>query len=457
MKNWSFLRGGGQKGRHTRYAITLIVGVVIILSLAAAIYIFTPRSYSSGFTLILPGAGASSSVSIETLGQTSTNAASAYGSQSLSPTENYKKLLQSYRLRGRVAEQFDLPLADVPPPRIRLANQTQLIYVSLTADSPDKVKAFADAWLSVFDSEISALRMEEQVIRENAYRSTLLGFEEAVEQSRARIIAFQTEHGLISVEQFQNLVQRSETMKLQARDARTKADVAEHEIGRLSGMLGVSPDRAAKVMMLQSDPMFQSLYASLSEAENRRAELANMYGANHPELRVATEEKAGLQAALDERGQKLIGFERFESIEVGQYAANTERARLISGLVRAATSYAGARQELEALQIQQAETIARVKLLAEPATELDALLRDHQVAETVFASALARIDTNRTDMFASYPLTQTVEHPGLPSAPVTPSKQLVAIGTIGVIFLYSMGLILLWIRLPIIRLLLKTV
>ena len=457
MKNWSFLRGGGPEGRHIRYAITLIVGVVTILALAAAVYIFTPRTYSSGFTLILPGAGASSSVSIETLGQTSTNAASAYGSQSLSPTENYKKLLQSYRLRGRVAEQFSLPMGEVPAPRIRLANQTQLIYVTLTADSPEQAKDFADAWLSVFEAEISALRLEEQIIRENAYRSTLLSFEAAVEQSRAKIIAFQTTHGLISVEQFQNLVQRSETMKLQAREAKTKADVAEREIGRLSAMLGVSPDRAAKVMMLQSDPIFQSLYGSLSEAENRHAELANMFGTNHPELRVVSEEKAGLQTALEDRGRALIGFERFESIEVGQYAANTERARLISGLVQAATSYAGARQEFEALQVQQAETVGRVELLAEPATELDALLRDHQVAETVFASALARIDTNRTDMFASYPLTQTVEHPGLPTAPVTPSRQLVAIGTIGVIFLYSMGLILLWIRLPIIRLLLKTV
>ncbi len=457
MKNWSFLRGGGPEGRHIRYALTLIIGIVTILSLAVAVYVFTPRTYSSGFTLILPGAGASSSVNIETLGQTSTNAASAYGSQSLSPTENYKKLLQSYRLRGRVAERFNVPIAQVPAPRIRLANQTQLIYVSLTSDSPEKAKAFADAWLSVFDSEIGALRIEEQKIRENAYRSTLLSFEKAVEASRAKIIAFQTEHGLISVEQFQNLVQRSEMMKLQAREARTKAEVAEREIGRLSSLLGVSPDRAAKVMMLQSDPVFQSLYTSLSEAENRRAELANMYGENHPELRVATEERQGFQTALDERGHALLGFERFESIEIGQYAANTERARLISRLVQAATAYAGARQELAALQVQQEETLARVELLAEPATELDALLRDHQVSETVFASALARIDTNRTDMFASYPLTQTVEHPDTPTMPVTPSKQLVAIGTVGTIFLYSMGLILLWIRLPIIRLLLKTV
>lgn len=457
MKGWSFLRGGGPEGRYVRYAITLGVGIGLILALAGAVYTFTPRTYSSGFTLILPGAGASSSVNIETLGQTSTNAASAYGSQSLSPTENYKKLLQSYRLRGQVAKRFDLEIGDMPAPRIRLANQTQLIYVSVGADSPEKAKAYADAWLDVFNNEINALRMEEQSIREEAYRATLFGFEEAVEVSRAKIISFQTTHKLISVEQFQELVQRSEALKFEAREAATKADVAEREIGRLSGLLGLSPNYAAKVMMLQSDPVFQSLYASYSKAENQRAELANMYGPNHPELRAAIEEKIGVQEALAARGRVVLGYEAFQSINKGQYAANTERSGLISALVQAATSYAGARQRLSSLKLQQEEMTARVEKLAEPATRLDALLRDHQVAETVFASALARIDTNRTDMFASYPLTQIVEHPDMPTAPVTPSKKLVALGTFGAIFLYVTGLILLWIRLPIIRLLLKTV
>lgn len=457
MTKWSFLRGGGRDGRVFRYGLTLGVGVAIILCLAAAIYVLTPRTYSSGFTLILPGAGASSSVNIETLGQTSSNSASPYGSQSLSPTENYKKLLQSFRLRGRVAETLNVDMSDISAPRIRLANQTQLIYVSVTAESAGTAKVLADTWLAVFDREISNLRTEEQQIREEAYRATLDSFEAAVEDTRARIIAFQTEHGLISVEQFQDLVRRSETLKFETTDAETQADVAGREIARLSSLLGLSPEYAAKVMVLQSDTVFQSLYASFSEVENSRAELANMFGPNHPQLRAATEESAGLRQALGARGQTVLGYEVFHSIEEGQYAANTERGRLISGLVQASTSYAGAKQKLASLSAQQNDTSGRVGMLAGPATELDALLRDHQVAETVFASALARIDTNRTDMFASYPLTQTVETPGLPTAPVTPSKKLVVLGAIGTSFLYSIGLILLWIRLPIIRLLLKTV
>lgn len=457
MTKWSFLRGGGTKGRYLRYSLTMASGIAVILCLAIAVFTLTPRTYSSGFTLILPGAGASSSVNIETLGQTSSNSASPYGSQSLSPTENYKKLFQSFRLRGRVAETLGRDILEISSPRVRLANQTQLIYVSVKANNPDFAKALAVTWLDVFKEEIDSLRGEEQKIREEAYRTTLHSFETAVEASRAKIIAFQTEHGLISVEQFQDLVRRSEALKIETDEAQREARVAEQEIIRLSSLLGLSPEYAANVMMLQSDTVFQSLYMSLSETENRRAQLANMYGTNHPELRTATEEKAGLSEALADRGRSLLGYEVFHSIQEGQYAANTERGRLVSNLVQAATLYAGAEQKLVSLGAQQTETGRRVDMLAGPATELDALLRDHQVAETVFASALARIDTNRTDMFASYPLTQTVETPELPTAPVTPSKKLVALGTLCTIFLYLIGLVLLWIRLPIIRMLLKTV
>ena len=112
-------------------------------------------------------------------------------------------------------------------------------------------------------------------------------------------------------------------------------------------------------------------------------------------------------------------------------------------LVQADAAYAGANERIASLDTQMDETAARVQALAGPATELDALLRDHQIAETVFASALARIDTNRTDMFASYPLTQTIEQPARPETAATPSKKIVLLGAAGTMFLYVTGLILL--------------
>ncbi len=457
MTLWGLVRGFGAEGRMKRYAFTLLGGYALIIGLALSFYIFAPRSYSSGFTLILPGAGPSSSVNLETLGQASSNSASPFSSPSLSPTENYKKLFQSYRLRGRVAEELDLAIDEVPAPRIRLANQTKLIYASVSASSPEEAKALADTWLTVFAEEIDALRLEEQLIREQANKATLDKFEAAVEASRADIIDFQTKYGLISVEQFQNLVQRSGALKVEAQEATTEAAVMRQESRRLSGLLKLTPESASDILSLQSDPVFQSIYRSLADAESLYAGQSQMFGVNHPERRATEEEVAGLRTALQSRGRLLIGFERYERLGERQHSVDPERKRLMASLVQASSSYYGITQKLKSLNAQIDETAQLVKDLAGPATELDGLLREHQIAETVFASALARIDTNRTDIFASYPLAQTIEEPTQPSSPSSPSKKLITIGVVGSVFLYTLGLILLWIRLPIIRMLLKTV
>lgn len=454
--NWTFLGGGPARGRLLRYLLVLVLGSGAVLALAAAFFFLTPKSYDSGFTLILPGAGASSSVNIESLGQTNSNAASPFGSHSLSPTENYKRLLQSYRLRGRVATTLEMNIADVPAPQIKLANQTKLMYVSVRASSPDQAKLLAETWLTVFEAELVDLRSEEQALREGAYRATLAGFEEAVRETQARIIAFQSDYGLISLEQFQDLVAQTETLRYELERANADLRVAQGEVSRLSGILGISANGAADILTLLSDTSFQSIMEARSVAEIRVAELSEMFGSNHPEVVAATEEYAGLNAGLLQRGRQLLGYERFAGVDTVYYTSTDERSALIARLVEASVKLAGTIRRRDSMADQLVETQRRVESLAVPATELDALLRDHQIAETVFASALARIDTNRTDIFASYPLTQTVETPGLPDSPATPSKKFIALGTFAGIFLYAIGLALLWIRLPVIRALLKT-
>lgn len=453
---WTFMKGGPRQGRFLRYAMVMMAGWIVIGALAAAFLVLSPKTYSSGFTLILPGAGSGASVNLDSLGQATTNTSSPFGSHSLSPTENYKRLLQSFRLRGRVAEALDLPIEEVPAPSIKLANQTKLMYVSVKAESPDAAHQLADAWLTAFEQELDALRSEEQLLREAAYRETLAGFEEAVRKTQANIIAFQTEHGLISVEQFRDLVGQTETLRIELERAEAERQVALSEVGRLSGILGVTADQAVDILALLSDGAFQAMIKAQSEAMTTRSELTDMFGPNHPDVIAATRELSGLNAGIFDRGRILIGFQAFAELDRAYYTSHNERSALISQLVAATVRLAGVEKRRDAMQAQLIDTQARVEKLAVPATELDGLLRDHQVAETVFASALARIDTNRTDVFASYPLTQTVEAPARPNAPATPSKKFIALGTIAGMIFYAIGLALLWIRLPIIRALLKT-
>lgn len=454
--SWSFMTGGPEQGRTLRYVAVLLMGWVVILSLAAAAYFLTPRTYDSGFTLILPGAGSQASVNLESLGQTTSSSPSPFGGSSLSPTENYKRLFQSYRLRGEVAERMGLTMAEVAPPKIKLANQTKLMYLSVRSADPVTAKRLAETWLEAFEDELHQLRKEEQTLREQAYLRTLEGFEAEVEKARARIIAFQSEYGLISIEQFQELVALTDLLRQDLERADTEMRIAQSEIGRLTELLDLSPEQAADVMTLLSDGTFQSLVDARSDAETRRAELSNMLGPNHPDMMAASEESAGVRSALTERGIALLGFEGFVSLDEVYYTSSDGRSALISSLVEASVKLSGARQRRRSVAEQLQRTQERVARLSVPATELDALLRDHQIAETVFASALARMDTSRTDFFASYPLTQTVEAPALPSEPATPSRKFIALGAFAGLFLFAIGLALLWIRLPVIRVLLKT-
>ena len=455
-QRWTFLNGGPSRGRFLRYAMVLVAGWIVIGALALAFLTLSPKSYRSGFTLILPGAGSGVSVNLDSLGQATSNTASPFGSQSLSPTENYKRLLQSFRLRGHVASQLELEMSDVPAPAIKLANQTKLMYVSVKASSPDAAHELADAWLAAFEQELAALRAEEQTLRDLAYRDTLEGFEDAVRNTQAQIIAFQTEHGLISVEQFRDLVGQTDTLRIELERAEAERAVALSEVRRLSDILGISADQAIDILALLSDSAFQAMIEAQSEAMTTRSELTDMFGPNHPDVVAATRELSGLNAGIFDRGRILIGFEAFAELDRAYYASQSDRSSLIAKLVDATVRLAGVEKRRDAMGTQLTDTQARVEQLAGPATELDGLLRDHQVAETVFASALARIDTNRTDVFASYPLTQTVEAPARPQSPATPSKKFIALGTIAGMLFYAIGLALLWIRLPIIRALLKT-
>lgn len=455
-RSWTFLKGGPRQGRIMRYILVLGLGWIVIGMLAAAFFFLTPKTYSSGFTLILPGAGSSSSVNLSSLGQATSNTSSPFGSHSLSPTENYKRLLQSFRLRGKVAATLDLPITEVPAPNIKLANQTKLMYVSVRASSPEAAQRLAETWLVSFEQELDALREEEQSLRDMAYRDTLAGFETAVRDAQAKIIAFQSEYGLISVEQFRELVGQTETLRIELERAQAEMQVARSEVMRLSEILGISPEQAIDILTLLSDSAFQALIEAQSKATTTHSELADMFGPNHPEVISATNELSGLNKGLFERGRLLIGFEAFATLDRAYYTSKGERSALIARLVDAAVKYTGVQKRRDAVREQLENTQRRVEDLSVPATELDGLLRDHQVAETVFASALARIDTNRTDIFASYPLTQTVETPGLPGTPATPSKKFIMLGTIAGMLFYAIGLALLWIRLPIIRALLKT-
>ena len=451
------LHGFDKRGRLLRYLVLLVLGFVIFFGLAGAYYFTTPPSYVSGFTLILPGSGAGASVNLESLGQTNTSSASAYSNPSLSPTQNYKRLIVSDRVRGAVATLLDRPARSLPSPRVRLVDQTPLIYFRVDSDNPADVLVVAEAWLAAFQVELDALRQEEIETRDAAYRQNLVDYERAVTTAQQSVVAFQTRHGLISIEQFGQMVADRDALDARFESALDQARSADGRSTRIAELIDLPEDVAAHIMVLRGDPSFEALRDELALAEAAIAQYGRMYGRNHPEMRRETERHAGLLEAMGLRGDALLGVEAYRSLRLSEINLDDDRAVLLRQMIDFAGQAAGARSEAVSLRDRLSDANLEIELLSVRAAELDALLRAHQVAETVFASALARMNTSRSDIFASYPLIQVLEPPAAPSGPSSPSKRIAAFAAIGGFVLYCFGVMLLWLRLPLIRALWKIV
>jgi len=88
--------------------------------------------------------------------------------------------------------------------------------------------------------------------------------------------------------------------------------------------------------------------------------------------------------------------------------------------------------------------------LAPQAARLDDLTRDYQVAETVFSSALARANTTKADVYASYPLVQVLADASLPQSPTSPQPVIAIAAGIAATLMIVIGLLLAWARRPLI-------
>ena len=88
----------------------------------------------------------------------------------------------------------------------------------------------------------------------------------------------------------------------------------------------------------------------------------------------------------------------------------------------------------------------RVKTLNAKVARLEDLKKDHLLAEAVFTSAVARLDTNKADVFASYPLTQVLATPDLPQSKSAPLLIFAVAGGLAGTILSSAAWTLAWLR-----------
>lgn len=445
-------RGGrvADFGRLPRYLVIFAMAAGVVWTPISAYVRYTPASFTSDVSLILPGSGAQSSVNLADLGQASSSAASAFSSSRVSPTETYKRLLAANRTLERTADQMNTEMAYLGEPRIQLVDETSLIHFSMVGGSPEEAQTRAATLLDVFLDEIEILRRDELNSREASAQDAISGYETAVDDLRDRIATLQSESGLVSFAHYEDLVQERDTLSTKLEDAVANRSAIDAQMLSLSHKLGVSPETAATNLRLHADPEFQELARALSESRATLALARGRFGPRHPQVTNAVHQLSGAETQMRARGTLLLGDEVMSNSGVLDISPDPSRGALLAELVELAglcESYASTETTLT-VQLETAN--ARLKVLAPLASRLDDLSRDYQVAETVFSSALARVDTTKSDVYASYPLVQVLADASLPIKATSP-KPLIAIAAgIAATLMLLMGLTLAWLRRPLI-------
>ena len=447
--------GGKADSRQSRYLLTALIGIVLAWGLAIAYLTLSSKSYTSSVVLVLPGTGAGSAVNLESIGSASTTSASAYSSPDLSPTENYRKILLSHRLLTEAAEEAGEEPDRFPLPKVELADQTKLISITVAGRSPQQAVGRAEAIRVVFISVLDHLRQDELQQRDNELQSTLSGYKDRLQAERLLLIEHQAQTGLVSGEQYKSIVANVERLRQMQHETEIKLRQGRAAVAELTRLLDTTPEMATGAMVLRSDPVFQALLETQAKQEAEIATLQGIHGGTNPRLIDAQAEHDAVQSRLATRGMQLSGLKRAEVLKLRDISLREERATLFGRLVGEVVDTNAQAAVLKEITEQLAAEQARVLRLAPDASKLENLARDVQVAEAVFSSALARTDTAKADYFSSYPMVQTFEPPLLPTKPSSPMPALAIGGGIGATFLILAALVLSWLRIALLRKILK--
>jgi len=435
----------GDLGRFPRYLAFALLGGALIWAPITGYLSTTPLSFKSSTSLILPGSGASASMNLNGIGQASSYANSAFSSNSVSPTETYKRLIGADRILEAAAQSMGLNRNAFGTPRINLVDQTSLIHLEITGASAEDAQARGDALLAAFFTELDALRSDEQSTREDSGLAAIADYRTSVAATRVDIAQLQQETGLISANQYDAIVESTRMLENHVQDLAAKLNEKTQSVAALEASLGIPADAAAATLKLFADAEFNALTEEVGIHAAALAEARSQFGQGHPKVQSARAAHGAATVAALRQAKSVTGLDASQLANLDLAPAGA-RADLLAQLVRMQAEHAGAARELATQSARLTEEQARQQNLAAAAARLQDLQRDFSVAEAVFATAIARSQSTKSDVYASYPLVQVLENPSLPDRASSPNRKLAIAAGGAATFMMLLGLLLGWMR-----------
>jgi uncharacterized protein involved in exopolysaccharide biosynthesis len=386
-----------------------------LIWLAASVYYFlVPSTYVSKWSMILPTSNSSSTAQIDTIGQASTTPAQPFGTMQLSPKVIYREIASSDQVRSIAADIMKVDPRSLGRIRIKAVDETSMLLFQITGGSPEIAQGAGRAVIEALGIQLDRLRRDEQEKRAKIVRDNLKHYQANLDATRARILEFQRDTGLQSVNQFTESSTTAELLRRRQADHKNKIERISAEQARLMSRLGVEPAAAAAALRLAADPAFARIANSFAESATAVNENNLLLGPNHPARVIARAKGESAYAELMRiaRAAKIDPSIDLRSLLL--MLNSSHQSELLRTVVAKEAAINGRRNEQKSIEVELARIEGDVARLGAHASRLETLKKDYLVAEAVMTSAMARLDTNRSDLYSSYPLVQVLAEPDLP-------------------------------------------
>lgn len=390
----------------------ILIGLLIIVMTLLGLYlVFEKPSYKASWVMLLPGTERASTINLDNIGEARSNGGNAYGSVSISPKNTYKEIALSDAVINSAAKEYGVAANAFSKPRITLVDQTPAMKFTLKGEFPEELVYRARLYNDKFHATLDELRNNEIERNFQGIESNLKEAKSRLSKARKDIVEYQIESSIVSDDQFRRWM--NDTEQLRAEGTQTNVELASLEATLKASLeqLGITATQAQTLLTRQANPSVNATLSILSEKLAESARVSERYASENPIRKILDLEIEGLTHNIR---QLLAGVPNLSNIQDAHLygllsASNIEAIQNVNTLIARKSGL-----QAQALELENNRTLylARVKKHTQSAATLADLQRVHQIAEAIFSSALAKLDTSRLDIYATYPLTQLLTQPG---------------------------------------------
>ncbi len=416
--------------RRWFYSIFFFLGMLLIWLPVLSYVAMAPPVYNSSWTIIIPGTQVGASVDLVNLGEAYTDVKTPYGGNSFSPGVNFKMIMSSSTVMSAAAEKLDMTLDDFGKPKIKVTDQAATLEVVFSSDTPESAQAKATALYEAFQDELSKLRKGEVSARRAGSFDQLEEYRVQADTARSKLALFRDTSTVVSADQYRAMVDSASKLEQSLLEARVKKDAISSRLNSMAETLGVDAYRAADVMLLRQDKLVQVLSGEYARLQALYIEQASVLGSKHPKVVHARAKANASRQSMIDRVRSVVG--EVDDVLLSSYLPDPvgDDGQLYKDVVTFEAERESLIREITSTEQLLAELRGRIAVAGTDLDRLEELETTQQMAATILVSATSNLDLGRSNIYATYPLTQVLVEPTLPDRPKKLLKLLAILGGI---------------------------